>query len=113
MRKTLILLLLVSLLSMTAPTFALTITNAGFETDTAVVTGATGWTITSGGTDWFTTTAGMPDSVVDPAAASEGINWLSGNRLAGGAGAVGTGTVWATVVVGFWPRPAGDPMHPQ
>lgn len=64
----------------------LSIVNAGFETDTAPVLGATGWTITSGGTDWFTTTAGAPDSSVDPAAASEGINWLSGNRLAGGAG---------------------------
>ena len=86
MKKFLVVLMLVSLISMAAPTFALTITNPGFETDTAVVTGATGWTITSGGTDWFTTTAGMPDSTVDPDTASEGINWLSGNRLAGGAG---------------------------
>ena len=64
----------------------LAIVNAGFETDTAPVVGATGWTITSGGTDWFTTTAGAPDSSVDPEAAAEGINWLSGNRLAGSAG---------------------------
>ena len=86
MKKMLIVFLLVSLLSMAAPTFALTITNAGFETDTAVALGATGWTITSGGVgDWFTTTTGKPDSTVDPDAASEGVNWLSGNRLAGGA----------------------------
>ena len=65
----------------------LSIVNPGFETDTAVALGATGWTITSGGVgDWFTTTTNKPDSSVDPAAAAEGINWLSGNRLAGGAG---------------------------
>lgn len=63
----------------------LAIVNAGFETDTAPVVGATGWTVTSGGTDWFTTTAGQPDSVVDPLAAAEGVNWLSGNRLVTGA----------------------------
>ena len=64
----------------------ITLSNAGFETDTAPADGATGWTITSGGTDWFTTTAGAPDSTVDPDAASEGVNWLSGNRLVTGAG---------------------------
>jgi len=64
----------------------LAIVNAGFETDAAPVVGASGWTITSGGTDWFTTTTGAPDSAVDPDAASEGNNWLSGNRLAGSAG---------------------------
>jgi hypothetical protein len=81
-------LIVLSVLLMTASTFAgtLAITNAGFETDSAPVVGATGWTITSGGTDWFTTTTGMPDSSVDPAAAAEGENWLSGNRLVAGAG---------------------------
>ena len=64
----------------------LNIVNAGFETDAAPAVGATGWTITSGGTDWFTTTAGAPDSSNDPDVAAEGINWLSGNRLATGAG---------------------------
>lgn len=61
------------------------IANSGFESDAAPMLGATGWTITSGGTDWFTTTAGQPDSVLDPVAAAEGVNWLSGNRLATGA----------------------------
>lgn len=77
-----------SVLLMAASSFAgtLAITNAGFETDSAPVVGATGWTITSGGTDWFTTTAGAPDSSNDPDAAAEGDNWLSGNRLATGAG---------------------------
>lgn len=64
----------------------LNIANAGFEADTAPAVGASGWTITSGGTDWFTTTAGQPDSAVDPDTAFEGSNWLSGNRLAAGAG---------------------------
>lgn len=63
----------------------LAIVNPGFETDMAPVVGATGWTITSGGTDWFTTTAGAPNSPGDPSVAFEGVNWLSGNRLATGA----------------------------
>lgn len=65
---------------------ALVIVNPGFETDAdgPPSLGADGWTITSGGTDWFTTTAGAPDSAVDPEAAAEGSNWLSGNRLATG-----------------------------
>ncbi len=64
----------------------LSINNAGFETDVAPTDGATGWTINSGGTDWFTSTAGAPDSAVDPDAAAEGVNWLSSNRLVTGAG---------------------------
>jgi hypothetical protein len=81
-------LVVLSVLFMATPTFAsmLSIANAGFETDAAPVVGATGWTITSGGTDWFTTTAGAADSINDPLAAAEGVNWLSGNRLATGAG---------------------------
>ncbi len=78
---------------MAASSFAgtLNITNAGFETDTAPVVGATGWTITSTvdgnvDRDWFTTTAGAPDSAVDPDVAAEGDNWLSSNRLAVGYG---------------------------
>ena len=81
-------LVMLSVLLMAATSFAgtLVIENAGFETDTAPVVGATGWTITSGGTDWFTSTAGAPDSSVDPDTAAEGGNWLSGNRLVTGAG---------------------------
>ncbi|TWT87493.1 hypothetical protein Mal64_30320 [Pseudobythopirellula maris] len=74
-------------LSGAAEAGALSINNAGFETDLAPAVGATGWSISSGGTDWFTTTAGAPDSANDPAAAAGGVNWLSGNRLATGAGA--------------------------
>ncbi|TWT72833.1 hypothetical protein Pla123a_41340 [Posidoniimonas polymericola] len=75
-----------SLVGLSVEASTLTILNAGFESDTAPAVGATGWTITSGGTDWFTTTAGQPDSSNDPDAAAEGANWLSGNRLATGAG---------------------------
>lgn len=76
-----------TLVSVPCAAAPLNIVNAGFETDAAPAVGATGWTITSGGTDWFTTTAGAPDSINDPDTAAEGNNWLSGNRLATGAGA--------------------------
>lgn len=77
---------MLGLMASSAHSAALSITNAGFEADSAPVVGATGWTITSGGTDFFTTTTGAPDSAVDPDSAFEGSNWLTGNRLAAGAG---------------------------
>lgn len=73
------------LLFMAAQAGPISITNAGFESGPAPALGAPGWTIISGGTDWFTTTAGAPDSVIDPPSAAEGTKWLSGNRLATGA----------------------------
>ncbi len=88
------LLVLVLNSAMAAP---LTIVNPSFETDTpgpseaTAVLGATGWTITTAGTtgsggagDWFTSTTGLTDSTIDPDTASDGANWLSSNRLAGG-----------------------------
>ena len=80
--------------AMAAP---LSIANPSFETDApgvsgaTAVLGATGWTITTAGItgsggagDWFTTRDGVTRSAVDPIAASDGTNWLSSNRLAGG-----------------------------
>lgn len=88
---------LLCLMASHASAASLLITNPSFETDTpgasgaTAVLGATGWTITTAGTtgsggpgDWFTTTSGLSDSVIDPAAAAAGNNWLSANRLSGG-----------------------------
>ncbi|WP_411845011.1 hypothetical protein AAFN60_14065 [Roseibacillus persicicus] len=88
--------LLAVVLASNASAASLLIVNPSFEADTpgssgaSAVLGASGWTITSAGTsgngDWFTTTAGLTHSSIDPDAAAEGSNWLSGNRLAGGFG---------------------------
>jgi hypothetical protein len=76
---------LLGLMATSAHSAALAIANAGFETDSAPIAGATGWTVTTtGGYGFFTTTTGAPDSAVDPDNAFEGVNWLSGNRLATG-----------------------------
>jgi MYXO-CTERM domain-containing protein len=76
---------LLGLLASHASAAALLIVNPGFETGTAPVAGATGWTVTTtGGYGYFTTTAGAPDSIIDPDSAAEGSNWLTGNRLATG-----------------------------
>lgn len=84
---------IITLSSSSVHAASLLIVNPSFESDTpgssgaTAVYGATGWTITTGGAgDWFTTTAGLADSAVDPDAAADGNNWLSSNRLAGGAG---------------------------
>lgn len=73
-------------LSQSAFAGAISIVNPGFETDAAPAVGATGWTTTSGGTDWFIADGNQADSVNDPSAAAEGVNWLSSNRLVAGAG---------------------------
>jgi hypothetical protein len=85
---------LLLLLASHASAAALLIVNPGFETDTAPVAGATGWTVTTtGGYGYFTTTetvSGTPGrSVIDPLVAAEGENWLSGNRLATGQASTG------------------------